>query len=359
MNATYPPSSHSGPASTDRLSLHLLSDEELDLLPFGVIGLDRNGIIVRYNRAEARLARLDRALVLGQSFFEKVAPCTNNPEFRGRFEALAADPDGPRSVSFPFVFGFRFGTQDVMIEIVRTPSASLLFVCVNRKKLRGPSPSIPVAQLAIAQSELAPNEGRAGVLRDEVERRHVRVDGNFLGALRSAAARLGPDAARALLESWGQTWGRHTVLDLETEVAESFEGSLRELPMVTAMEVLAGRFKRDGWGSLVVDVAPAPRGLVGLRLERGALGEALAPSRAPACALLEAYFAALFSHLAGRPLVVREARCAAQGHPACTFWVTGASRLAALTQGIATSPDDPEAIAATLDAEAPRPEDRR
>lgn len=54
------------PSST--ADLDNLSDAALDELPYGVICLRRDGTILRYNLAEARLARLDRAVVLGRRF---------------------------------------------------------------------------------------------------------------------------------------------------------------------------------------------------------------------------------------------------------------------------------------------------
>ena len=43
------------------------SDAELDALDVGVVGLDEQGTILRYNLYESRLARLDRNQVLGKN----------------------------------------------------------------------------------------------------------------------------------------------------------------------------------------------------------------------------------------------------------------------------------------------------
>ncbi|HEY5340323.1 MAG TPA: PAS domain-containing protein [Candidatus Aquilonibacter sp.] len=43
---------------------------ELDELPVGVITLDRAGKILRYNKKEAELARLDQSGQLGKDFFD-------------------------------------------------------------------------------------------------------------------------------------------------------------------------------------------------------------------------------------------------------------------------------------------------
>lgn len=88
-----------------------LSDAELDALPFGVICLDREGRVLRYNLAEARMARLDRAQVVGKHFFRRIAPCTATPEFEGRVQAFFA---GSQPLErFSYLFDFKFGAQQV------------------------------------------------------------------------------------------------------------------------------------------------------------------------------------------------------------------------------------------------------
>ncbi len=51
------------------------SDAELDQLPFGVIGMDRDGRACRYNQYEVRMARFEPAEVIGRKFFEEIGRC--------------------------------------------------------------------------------------------------------------------------------------------------------------------------------------------------------------------------------------------------------------------------------------------
>lgn len=77
VSATPTPVSERLYATFDPDRLNALGDEELDALPFGVISLDVEGRIARYNMADARFARLDRGQVVGRSFFGEVARCTD------------------------------------------------------------------------------------------------------------------------------------------------------------------------------------------------------------------------------------------------------------------------------------------
>lgn len=60
-----------------------LSQDELDRLPFGVILLDRDGIVVFYSQTEGRLSGYGPGSPLGQNFYE-VSHCMGGDDFRGR-----------------------------------------------------------------------------------------------------------------------------------------------------------------------------------------------------------------------------------------------------------------------------------
>ena len=103
------------PVAVQRIErLTSMSRDELDQLPIGAIRLDRDGTIREYNAAEARLANLDPADVIGKNFFTEVAPCTNVQEFAGRFRA-GVGSDRP-AVAFPYVF--RFPKRELVVTIL-------------------------------------------------------------------------------------------------------------------------------------------------------------------------------------------------------------------------------------------------
>lgn len=111
--------------------IEALGEAELDELPVGVITLDTTGKILRYNKMEAELARLDQRSQIGKDFFKEVAPCTANPEFEGRFRKLAEKKDGG-SETFDFVFRFSWGNQRVHITFIRKPTRDTIDVLVTR-----------------------------------------------------------------------------------------------------------------------------------------------------------------------------------------------------------------------------------
>jgi photoactive yellow protein len=79
---------HAPPPGGDRTlpDLDRMSEGELDALPYGVIRLDRDGIVRFFNRAESRESGHPPRAVLGKHFFDAVAPCANLPAYRDRVE---------------------------------------------------------------------------------------------------------------------------------------------------------------------------------------------------------------------------------------------------------------------------------
>jgi photoactive yellow protein len=90
------------------------SPAEFDAMPFGMIRLDRNGVVKTYNEWEANLARRKSQDVLGKNFFTDVAPCTNVASFRGKLDELVAS--GEKTYIFDYEFTFPWGTRRVRVR---------------------------------------------------------------------------------------------------------------------------------------------------------------------------------------------------------------------------------------------------
>ena len=107
--------------------LNRMTPEEFDALPYGAIRLDADNRVTVYNASEAELARRDRAATLGRNFFAEVAPCTDNPQFRGRLEALLSARG--QTAAFEYRFLFPWGHRDVQIRLwVAAPDQRWIFV---------------------------------------------------------------------------------------------------------------------------------------------------------------------------------------------------------------------------------------
>ncbi len=88
----------------------------LDLLPYGIIIVNREGTIVFYNSQEEEIAGRRREDVVGKNFFLEVAPCTQVAEFYGRFgETMQRD-----GLTAQFTFRFPFRPEDRLVDITLT-----------------------------------------------------------------------------------------------------------------------------------------------------------------------------------------------------------------------------------------------
>ena len=105
---------------------------QLDSFPDGVITLDRAGIIKRYNKTEAMLARREAGETMGLNFFTDVAPCTAVKDFKGRFDTFAkGETSGVER--FDFTFRFAWGRQDVGITMIRRAGTDDINVLIARR----------------------------------------------------------------------------------------------------------------------------------------------------------------------------------------------------------------------------------
>ncbi|MBK5259036.1 MAG: PAS domain-containing protein [Thermoanaerobaculia bacterium] len=88
----------------------------LDLLPYGIIIVNREGTIVFYNSQEEEIAGRRREDVVGKNFFLDVAPCTHVAEFYGRFgETMQRD-----GLTAQFTFRFPFQPEARLVDITLT-----------------------------------------------------------------------------------------------------------------------------------------------------------------------------------------------------------------------------------------------
>ena len=59
--------------------------QRAEYLPFGAVMLDRQGKIVKYNRAEGMIANKTPEDMIGKDFFNEVAPCAKGKRFDYKF----------------------------------------------------------------------------------------------------------------------------------------------------------------------------------------------------------------------------------------------------------------------------------
>jgi two-component system, chemotaxis family, sensor kinase Cph1 len=116
-------------ASFIQRSVNSVSEKDLDSLPYGVIQVDAEGVMLRYNAFEAGLSGLSKKKVVGKNFFTQIAPCTDLQEFRGRFrEGIAA---GKLQCTFRYHFAFRPNPRDVTVTLFYNQAEQIVWILVQ------------------------------------------------------------------------------------------------------------------------------------------------------------------------------------------------------------------------------------
>lgn len=107
-----------------------MNKEQLDKVAFGAIQLDANGNIIQYNAAEGDITGRDPSAVVGKNFFNDVAPCTNSPEFKGKFDEGVKN--GDLNTMFEYTFDYEMKPTKVKVHMKKALSGDSYWVFVKR-----------------------------------------------------------------------------------------------------------------------------------------------------------------------------------------------------------------------------------
>jgi photoactive yellow protein len=108
-----------------------LPPEALDSLDFGVIRLDAGGAVQIYSEAERRLSGSGDRPRLGLDFFSKIAPCMDQPGFRGRIERAIAR--GRLDLEFSWTGDFSDRMRSVTVRVQSASSGGGYWIFMRRE----------------------------------------------------------------------------------------------------------------------------------------------------------------------------------------------------------------------------------
>jgi photoactive yellow protein len=91
-----------------------LTPDQINTLPYGVIRLDHAGKVTLFNDAERGLSGYSQQ-ASGQTFFTDIAPCMNNPNFRGRIDRARAS--GRLDITFVHLGDFNDMTREITVRV--------------------------------------------------------------------------------------------------------------------------------------------------------------------------------------------------------------------------------------------------
>lgn len=103
--------------SQELTAADIFNETVIDQLPVGIVVLDHQGYVVKYNRFEECLARRRRQDVIGRSFFEDVAVCTDRPEIAGVFHQHIESNTLNSGLEFEFALPFLPEPREVKLHL--------------------------------------------------------------------------------------------------------------------------------------------------------------------------------------------------------------------------------------------------
>ena len=107
--------------------LDALSPQELDALPYGVVGLAADGTAEVYNATESKLAGIPRSIVLGWQYFAETAQCMNNFMVAQRFE-----DEAEIDAEIDYVLTLRMRPTPVRLRLLKSPAVSRRYLLIQR-----------------------------------------------------------------------------------------------------------------------------------------------------------------------------------------------------------------------------------
>ncbi|RUO80736.1 photoactive yellow protein [Idiomarina tyrosinivorans] len=107
-----------------------MDKDQLDNVAFGAIQLDANGKILQYNAAEGDITGRSPDQVIGKNFFTDVAPCTNSPEFKGKFDQGVKE--GNLNTMFEYTFDYEMKPTKVKVHMKKALVDDSYWVFVKR-----------------------------------------------------------------------------------------------------------------------------------------------------------------------------------------------------------------------------------
>ncbi|MEL6482114.1 MAG: photoactive yellow protein [Pseudomonadota bacterium] len=99
-------------------------------LPFGAVLVDRKGTIQKYNAAEAYITKRDPQEVIGQNFFNDIAPCAKGKRFHGEF--LKFRRAGHIDTLFDYEFDYKMERVRVKIHLKSQDDGQSCWIFVKR-----------------------------------------------------------------------------------------------------------------------------------------------------------------------------------------------------------------------------------
>lgn len=104
-----------------------LTNEQIDQLPFGVVRMTREGIVVAYCKSESHITGIAPEYALGKYYFTQIAPCANNMMVAAKYALPSLDEE------LDYILTYVCAPVRVRLRLLKSPDSRYQYFLVNRK----------------------------------------------------------------------------------------------------------------------------------------------------------------------------------------------------------------------------------
>ncbi len=114
-------------SSTDLLAwLEQQPNEIFDELPYGIVKMNLDGVVVYYNKQESAITGVDPEMAKGKNFFVQIAPCTNNFMVAEKYKQTELDE------SLDYLFTYVTTPTKVKLRLLKSFNYSHQYMLVHK-----------------------------------------------------------------------------------------------------------------------------------------------------------------------------------------------------------------------------------
>lgn len=103
------------------------SNEQLDETPFGIVRMNREGVVVAFSKTESHITGVTPSYAIGKYYFTQIAPCANNMMVAAKYAQPTLDEE------LDYILTYVCEPMKVRLRLLKSPDSQYQYFLVNRK----------------------------------------------------------------------------------------------------------------------------------------------------------------------------------------------------------------------------------
>ncbi|MVM36772.1 photoactive yellow protein [Spirosoma sp. HMF3257] len=103
------------------------TDEQLEEAPFGVVRMNRDGVVIAYGKSESHITGISQEYARGKYYFTQIAPCANNRMVAAKYALPSLDEE------LDYILTYVCEPIKVRLRLLKSPQSQYQYFLVDRK----------------------------------------------------------------------------------------------------------------------------------------------------------------------------------------------------------------------------------